>query len=156
MGFSIYWLFLPNWWFSNRIIPSRFISWHSFIRAFLPSLLPSLPPSFFLLPPSFEYISIDLFYSVDYNLLLLLSYFHIQISPDVASKSPVKQSSVFFDMTLSFLGQFSTFWHKKMFWVHLIFSPPHPRDQSFHQGSLVSFSGEWYLEIKIWVFEKFF
>lgn len=60
--------------------------------------------------------------------------FH-SVAPDVARGN----SFCVFDLSVSFPGHFLVFWHHKMFQAHLILS------------LLCPFSGESYLESKIWI-----
>lgn len=52
-----------------------------------------------------------------------------------------------FDMS-SFSEYFLTFWNNKTFQVYFVCLLPQP----FFQAALITFTGEWYLEIKIWAF----
>ena len=49
-----------------------------------------------------------------------------------------------------------TFWPCIIYQVHLVLFLSQLQIKSFLQGALVPFSGEWYLETKIWVLDILF
>lgn len=53
-------------------------------------------------------------------------------------------------MSPSVFELFLTFWHG-VFWVHRVLSLSLPWIQPFVQRALIPFTGEWYLEIQIWM-----
>ena len=54
-------------------------------------------------------------------------------------------------MSSSFFKPSLTFWYNQMFSAHLLLSLPQPWNQSFLQGALLSFCGEWYPGTMSWV-----
>lgn len=132
-------------------------------------LLPYLPISFQhstiskSLPFILVYLSIN--QSIGYWYRLLNSVFQCfrshswtqlfgaQILPDLASGSPFKVALVsMWYFPIIFLRPFLTFWHKEVFWDHLVPTPPHPWSQPFLWGAQVSFSRERIQYLKVCVF----
>lgn len=59
------------------------------------------------------------------------------------------------EYSIPHLEHFFTFWHNEMFQDHLLLDLPQQCNQSFLQGALIPFPGEWYLENKIYTLSVF-
>lgn len=133
-SFSIYYCFLPeliitvidnwrfsspaqrsnNWRFSNFIIPSVFISWHSSVRK------------------NFLFLFVQLFIYLAWIPVLLsglwsftMIYLDAPVSPYLDSKNPFKLFTMSI-LRVPAIPVFLTLWHSKIFQLILFFSCPGP------------------------------
>lgn len=84
-----------------------------------------------------------------YNYLLSSFILILKLVLDVASVSPSDWFLCSVDVFPSSFEHILTFWHSKMPYTYLEPLLPQLWNQSFVQGALILFSGEWYLESKI-------
>lgn len=116
-----------------------FISWHSSIK------------KLFLIPCQFILVQnglIDFYFSVYLIHYFLLSLFILMFK--LSSVWLVRIPSGWLLCLLTCLHHLSTFQHKNMFQVHLVFPPFQTWNEQLLQRSLIPFSKEWYIEIS-WV-----
>lgn len=81
------------------------------------------------------------------------TYFGAQIVLALAIESSLRLApfSLWHVSTILFWGYFLIFWHRIMLQTDFVFYITWLQNQLFHQGVLVSFIRDWYLEAKFWV-----
>lgn len=143
-GFNIPWWFLHESVITEMVkkyefsvILSTFVSWHSSVKNFPYSISINLV-SVWTCRTIFHHIIIHYFLPSLFILMFKLSSIWLVRVPS--------------DWLLCLLTRLHhslcTFWHKNIFQVHLVLFQFQTSTEQLLQGSLVPFSGKWYIEIK--------